>query len=214
VKRLEIEKKYANELRAIDEEIVKNQQNALLAREAAQLNFVSAVGNAVGALGGLFKKGSAAAKTAALAEIAIGTGVGFINALRIAQSSAAATGPGAALAFPIFYATQVAAVLSAASRAKAILSSGGSGSAGGGGGRGGSSPSTPSTPAPTFNAPRGLDTPQIQTGAVGSTPQSQLAQTIGMASNRPIVAQVVSSAVSSQQALDRRTNGAATLGGG
>ena len=214
VKRLEIEKKYANELRAIDEEIVKNQQNALLAREAAQLNFVSAVGNAVGALGGLFKKGSAAAKTAALAEIAIGTGVGFINALRIAQSSAAATGPGAALAFPIFYATQVAAVLSAASRAKAILSSGGSGSAGGGGGRGGSSPSTPSTPAPTFNAPRGLDTPQIQTGAVGSTPQSQLAQTIGMASNRPIVAQVVSSAVSTQQALDRRTNGAATLGGG
>jgi hypothetical protein len=212
VKRLEIEKKYANELRAIDEEIVKNQQNSLLAREAAQLNFVSAVGNAVGALGGLFKKGSAAAKTAALAEIAIGTGVGFINALRIAQSSAAATGPGAALAFPIFYATQVAAVLSAASRAKAILSSGGSGSAGGGGG--GSTPSTPSTPAPSFNAPRGMETPQIQSGTVGSTPQSQLAQSISVAQNRPIVAQVVSGAVSSQQALDRRTNGAATFGGG
>jgi hypothetical protein len=35
-----------------------------------------------------------------------------------------------------------------------------------------------------------------------------------MASNRPIVAQVVSTAVSSQQALDRRTNGASTFGGG
>ena len=215
VKRLEIEKKYANELKAIDEEIVQNQRNALLAREAAQLNFVSAVGNAVGALGGLFKKGSAAAKTAALAEIAIGTGVGFINALRIAQQSASAAGPGAALAFPIFYATQVAAVLSAASRAKAILSSGGGGgSAGGGGGRGSSSPSTPSTPAPSFNAPQGIAAPQIQTGGLGATPQSQLAQTIGQAQNRPIVAQVVSSAVSTQQALDRRTNGAATLGGG
>ena len=215
VKRLEIEKKYRDELKAINDEIETNQRNSLLAREAAQLNFVSAVGSAVGALSGLFKKGSAAAKTAALAEIAIGTGVGFINGLRIAQQSAQAAGPGAALAFPIFYATQVAAVLSAASRAKAILSSGGSGGgAGGGGGRGGSSVSTPSTPAPTFNAPQGMAAPQIMTPTLGTTPQSQLAQTIGQAQNRPIVAQVVSSAVSTQQALDRRTNGAATLGGG
>jgi len=133
--------------------------------------------------------------------------------LRIAQQSAQATGPGAAFAFPIFYATQVAAILSAASRAKAILSSGGRGGGGGGatsGGGGGASAAS----APRFSAPQGMATPQIQAGTVGSTPQSQLAQTIGMASNRPIVAQVVSSAVSSQQALDRRTNGAATLGGG
>ena len=214
VKRLEIEKKYRDELKAIDNEIETNTRNSLLARESAQLQFVSAVGSAIGALGGLLNKGSKAAKAAALAEIAINTGVGFMNGLRIAQQSSLAGGPSAALLMPIFYATQVAAVLSAASRAKAILSSGGSGSAGGGGGRGGSSPSTPSTPAPTFNAPQGIAAPQIQSGTVGSTPQSQLAQTIGMASNRPIVAQVVSSAVSSQQALDRRTNGAATLGGG
>ncbi len=213
VKRLEIIKKYADAETAIEKQLTDNKRAELLARETAQLNFVSAVGGAINALGGLFKEGSAAAKTAALAEIAIGTGVGFINALRIAQQSAQATGPGAAFAFPIFYATQVAAILSAASRAKAILSSGGRGGGGGGatsGGGGGASAAS----APRFSAPQGMATPQIQAGTVGSTPQSQLAQTIGMASNRPIVAQVVSSAVSSQQALDRRTNGAATLGGG
>jgi hypothetical protein len=213
VKRLEIIKKYADAETAIEKQLTDNKRAELLARETAQLNFVSAVGGAVAALGGLFKEGSAAAKTAALAEIAIGTGVGFINALRIAQQSAQAAGPGAAFAFPIFYATQVAAILSAASRAKAILSSGGRGGGGGGatsGGGGGASAAS----APRFSAPQGMATPQIQAGTVGSTPQSQLAQTIGMASNRPIVAQVVSSAVSTQQALDRRTNGAATLGGG
>ena len=213
VKRLEIIKKYADAETAIEKQLTDNKRAELLARETAQLNFVSAVGGAINALGGLFKEGSAAAKTAALAEIAIGTGVGFINALRIAQQSAQATGPGAAFAFPIFYATQVAAILSAASRAKAILSSGGRGGGGGGGATSGGGAS-PSASAPSFSAPQGMATPQLQTGTVGSTPQSQLAQTIGMASNRPIVAQVVSSAVSTQQALDRRTNGAATLGGG
>lgn len=215
IKRLEIIKKYADAETQIEKQLTENKRAELLARETAQLNFVSAVGGAVAALGGLFKEGSAAAKTAALAEIAIGTGVGFINALRIAQQSAAAAGPGAAFAFPIFYATQVAAVLTAASRAKAILSSGRGGGGGGGGSTsGGGGGGTSSASAPRFSAPQGMATPQIQSGMVGSTPQSQLAQTIGMASQRPIVAQVVSSAVSTQQALDRRTNGAATLGGG
>jgi uncharacterized protein YukE len=209
VKRLEIIKKYADAETAIEKQLTDNKRAELLARETAQLNFVSAVGGAVAALGGLFKEGSAAAKTAALAEIAIGTGVGFINALRIAQQSAQAAGPGAAFAFPIFYATQVAAILSAASRAKAILSSGGRG---GGGATSGGGGGTSATAPPTFNAPTAIATPQIQSANVGTTPQSQLAQTIGMASQRPIVAQVVSSAVSTQQALDRRNAGAATFG--
>lgn len=82
---------------------------------------------------------------------------------------------------------------------------------GGGGGGGGSAPSGGA--APSFNVPTAMAAPQIQTG-VGESPQTQIAQTISQAQNRPIVAQVVSSAVSTQQALDRRTNGAATLGGG
>ena len=47
--------------------------------------------------------------------------MGFAQGLSIAQQSAKATGPAAAFAFPIFYATQVAAVLAAASKAKSIL---------------------------------------------------------------------------------------------
>ena len=142
IKRLEIIKKYADAESQIDKQVTENKKAELLARQTAQLEFASAVGSALGALSGLLKEGSSAAKTAALAEIAIGTGVGFINALRIAQQSAIAGGPGAAFAFPIFYASQVAAILSAASRAKAILKSG----SGGGGGS-----DTPA-PAPTSNS--------------------------------------------------------------
>ena len=109
------------------------------AKQNAKDQFVNASRSAITALGGLFEEGSDAAKAAALADIAVGTGVGFINALDIAQKSAKAAGPGAAFAFPIFYASQIAAVLGAASRAKAILKSG-SGGAGG-------APPVPSTPS-------------------------------------------------------------------
>jgi membrane protein involved in colicin uptake len=60
-----------------------------LANEAALADakdkMVQATRDAITALGGLFKEGSDAAKAAALVDIAIGTGVGFINALDIAQ---------------------------------------------------------------------------------------------------------------------------------
>lgn len=101
--------------------------DAEAAKEQAQDEFIKASRDAINALGGLFKQGSDAAKAAALADIAIGTGIGFINALDIAQKGAKATGPAAPFAFPIFYASQLAAVLGAASRARAILKSGGSG---------------------------------------------------------------------------------------
>ena len=111
--------------KATDDEL-KNQE-ALM---TAKAEMVQATRDAVLALGGLFKEGSDAAKAAALVDIAIGTGVGFINALDIAQKGAKATGPAAPFAFPIFYASQIAAVLGAANKAKAILKSGkGGGSA-------------------------------------------------------------------------------------
>ena len=113
------------------------------AMKVAKLGVTSAIGNAMGALSGLMAEGTNAAKAAALAEIAISTGVGIVQGLDIAQKSAKATGPAAALAFPIFYATQLAAVLGAAAQAKAVMG------AGGGGGGGGSVPSvSSSTPAP------------------------------------------------------------------
>jgi len=98
---------------------------------------------AVGALANLFGQGTAAFKAAALAEIAIGTASGFINALDIAQKSAKATGPAAAFAFPIFYASQIAAVLGAVASAKQVLST----TPGGGGSIPTSRPSGASNPS-------------------------------------------------------------------
>ena len=95
----------------------------------AQLQLTQAVGDSIANLGALFEQGTKAAKTAAIADIAINTAIGFVQALDIAQKSAAGTGPAAALAFPIFYASQIAAVLGAVASAKNVLAQtpGGSG---------------------------------------------------------------------------------------
>ena len=93
------------------------------------LNFVS----------GLLQEGSKAQKVAALAEVAYNVGVGFSNGLRIAQEGSKAGGAAAPFLFPIFFATQISAVLSAAAKARAIIQSGNSSSGGTsiGGGRSG-----------------------------------------------------------------------------
>ena len=113
------------------------------AKLASQLGLVSAVGGSIKALGGLFEEGSAAAKAAALAEIAINTGLGIVQGLDIAQKSSKAAGPAAAFAFPLFYASQLAAVLGAAAQARTILGAGTGGGAGGG-----SVAAAPQPPAP------------------------------------------------------------------
>jgi len=118
------------------------------AMKVAKLGVTSAIGGAIGALGSLMAEGTAASKAAALAEIAISTGVGIVQGLDIAQKASKAAGPAAALAFPLFYATQIASVLGAAAQAKAIL----------GAGAGGASASTPSAPSST-------PAPQMMSGA-------------------------------------------------
>jgi hypothetical protein len=59
------------------------------------------IGNALGGLSALFKRYHRSSK-AALAEIAIGSAIGLINGLDIAQKSAKGTGPAAAFAFLSF----------------------------------------------------------------------------------------------------------------
>lgn len=120
-----------------------NKKSAEEAKIDVQEKILQATYDSLAALQGILKEGSDAAKAAALLDIAIKTGVGFAQGLDIAQKGAAGTGPAAPYAFPVFYAQQVAAVLGAVSRAKAILKGGGSGGAGGGGGR----VSVPSAPA-------------------------------------------------------------------
>jgi hypothetical protein len=143
---------------------VANQQAVVDALLKARLDLLDNVGAAFGALANLLGEGTAAFKAAALAEIAISTATGFINALDIAQKSAKATGPAAAFAFPIFYASQIAAVLGAVSAAKNVLttvpggggsisaqkpSSGGAPSFSGGGAFTGALPGTGGTPPVT-----------------------------------------------------------------
>lgn len=110
---LDISFKNAQDQKAIDDSVYESKK--MLASNIASV---------IGQLAGLAKEGSNTQKALALTEIAINTAVGFVQGLRIAQQSAAATGPAAAFAFPIFYAQQIGAVLAAAKQAKNILGSG------------------------------------------------------------------------------------------
>ena len=178
------------------EAIQKKEADIEQAKFDLKISLWNQTASALGGLGALFKKGTAAAKVAAIAEIAIGSATGLINGLDIAQKSAKGTGPAAAFAFPLFYATQVAAVFGAVGRAKSIL-----GSSGGGGESGASIGSgAVSTPAPpSFNV-------------VGASSTNQLAQTIGSQQQQPIKAYVVANDVTTQQGLDRNIVQSASIG--
>jgi chromosome segregation ATPase len=181
----------------INKKELEDDQKLKDAKLSAQLELAAATGAGIRAIGALFEEGTAASKAAALADIAIGTGIGFINALDIAQKSAKGTGPAAAFAFPIFYASQVAAVLGAVGQAKNILQTvkGGKGSAPSvAGGRG-----QASTAAPSFNV-------------VGTSPESQLAQTIGENEQKPVKAFVVTNEITNAQALERNIIEDASIG--
>ncbi len=95
------------------------------AKQQVRLASVDATAGILNGLASLFDENEKVQKANALAQIAIDTAMGFVNGLNIAQKSAKATGPAAAFAFPLFYASQVGAVLSAAGQAKKILGSGG-----------------------------------------------------------------------------------------
>ena len=162
----------------------------------AKLGLANAIGNIAGGLSALFEKGTTAAKIAGLAEIAIGTGVGFIQGLDIAQKGAKATGPAAPFAFPIFYATQIAAVLAAASRAKSVMTQV----------KGGSGISIPSFGAPSIPSVSTIAplSPSLQTTTLN---QAQLNQ-IGNVAAR---AYVVESDISGNQERIVRLNRAARI---
>ena len=188
----------ADKEKEISDEKLDNDTKIADAKTDLQNKLVGNVQNAVGAIGNIFEKGTAASKGAALAEIAIGTGIGFINALDIAQKSAKGTGPAAAFAFPIFYASQIAAVLGAVSQAKNILST-----VKGGGGSG----STPTAPTGGGSAPQ---PPAFN--IVGASGETQLADAIGSQTQRPARAYVVSNDVTTAQEMDRNIIEGASIG--
>lgn len=181
---VDFEVQLANDLLALEEETLQRkkefQQIELVANRQLQDAKLQIAYSGLALIGQLAGQGTAVAKAAALTDIVIGTGVGFINALQIAQKSAKATGPAAAFAFPIFYATQIAAVLGAASRAKSILSSGSISSAGGG------------MPSVSTQAPMTPQAPQAQVTQLNQ-------QSINDIGNQAVRAYVIESDVTSNQ---------------
>jgi len=115
---------HALNVEAITEESKNRQIQIDQALFDAKLELANSIGNIFGAISGLFEKNIAAQKAFAIAELAINTATAYLKGLNIAQQSAAATGPGAAFAFPLFYASQVGAILNAVGKAKSILKAG------------------------------------------------------------------------------------------
>ena len=148
---------------------------------------------AFGELGKLFKEGSKASKAAALAEIGINSALGFIQGLDIAQKGAKATGPLAPFAFPIFYGSQIAAVLSAVGKAKSVL--------GGGGGAGGA-PSVPSVPS------IGGD---LAASIPAATGLGDVVNSVNAQGQQPVEAFVISQTVTDSQEAQSYINNQRTL---
>jgi hypothetical protein len=183
-------------LQELNKKTLDNEQKTLDARLSAQLQFANAIGGILSGLSGLFEQGTAASKIAAIAEIGLGTATGFIQGLDIAQKGAKATGPAAPFAFPIFYASQIAAVLGAAGRAKQVLSQVKGGAGGVNIPRGGSFATAPVSP-------------QLSTvNTVTQLNQASINE-MGSAAGR---AYVVESDITNQQEKIVRINRAARLG--
>jgi hypothetical protein len=209
LQKTEIRKKFADERKKItDGEILteKAANQAKLELQSAYLDLAGQFGNTLQAIAGK-NKGLAIAgivieQAANIAKIVANTAAA--NAKAVAATPLTGGMPFVAIN-TASAALSIVSTIAAARKSIQQINSQPGGSGGGGGG----SLGTP----PSFAAPGGMSAPQVNAG-VGESPTSQIAQTIAASQGKPIVAQVVSSAMSSQQALDRRTNGAATFGGG
>jgi hypothetical protein len=190
------DEKAAADKKAVDDKKLADDKAIADANKFAQDANIANVQATIGALGSLFEEGTAASKVAAIADIAIGTGLGFVNGLDIAQKSAKATGPAAAFAFPLFYAAQIAAVLSAANQAKKILTT-----VPGGGGGGG-----------TISKPN-IQTPTNNFIPVGQQPAGTQLTPSFDAPTTPVRAYVISGDVSTGLEADSRLRNRRTLGG-
>jgi len=199
-KAIALAEKQAAEQNKIDEKALADKLLIDDAKIQSQFQLVALYSEAMRAISFIFERGTAASKAAAISEVAINAGLGFANALTIAQKSASATGPAAAFAFPIFYASQIASVLGAVGQAKNILSTvkGGSNLPFINGPRGGATQTASNISAPSFNI-------------VGQSGTNQLAESIGSQEKKPLKAYVVSGDVTTAQAMERNIIASASI---
>jgi hypothetical protein len=207
VKQLEIKRNYAKSIGEVEKEITNTQKAELEARAELQMAYANAVGAAgkflqqiAGENKGLAIAGIVLEQAAAIASIAVNASKNFVKdggvTSPLAWVNLAAAGIQAASA--------VMAAKKGIDAINAVKIPGGE--------SGGGSAGSVGTP-PTYSGPRGMAAPSVQGGMTTSSPTSQIAQTIGTAQAKPLKAYVLTNDVSSAQALQRRTNNAATFGG-
>jgi hypothetical protein len=201
-KKLEIRKKYGDQLVQIEKDNTAIIKAEMQARTDIQLKYADVVGQ----LGSVLQQAAGDNKGLAIAGLVIEQAAGVAKIIINTQVAAAKAG----YFTPIGIATLVSGALSVASAVMATVKGiqqinavqvpGGSGGGGGG------------MSAPSIQAPRvgTAAEPQMAEG-VGANPSSQIAQTIGNASAQPVRAYVVSQDITSQQMLDRKSNQAAVF---
>lgn len=213
LQRTEVRNKYAKERENITNQEVATEKAAQESKIALQ----NAYADLAGQFGQTLQQIAGKNKGVAIAGVIIEQAS---NIAKIVANTAAANAKAAA-AFPltggapwtiintVSAGLSIASTIAAASKAISQIKSTNSESATGGG-----VGASASAPPPTYGgAPSAMASPQIQTGQ-GINASSQIAQTVAAASGKPVRAYVVSGDVSSAQALDRRTNVAATFSGG
>ena len=220
--RNEIIQKYAQKERDVEKDITATKKAEIQARTDIQLQYADTLQR----LGSLIGQIAGDNKDLAIASIIIEQGAALAKVIISTMSANAAA---TAAAAP-FVANPFTAIPASANLARVILMNNITGaiSAAGiiagavkgisainsakvpGGSGGGSASSNAAIPAYT-GGPTAMPTPQI-TGTEATTPGSQIAQTIAASSGKPVRAYVVSGDISSQQALDRKTNRGATFG--
>lgn len=210
----EIRKKYADARARITAGEVATEKAAVEAKREINLKYLqlaeqfgSVLQQVAGKNKALAIAGVVIQQAAAIGQIVANTGIA--NAKAVAASWITGGQPWVTIN-TISAALSIASTIASAVKSiqqinQAGASAGVSGGAAGGGG------SVSAAPPPTFQGAPSVGVPQIQTGGEAS-PGTQIAQTIAASSNRPVRAYVVSGDITSQQALDRRTNRAATFG--
>jgi hypothetical protein len=220
--RLEIIEKYAKLERENEKAITDTKRAEMQARMQMLLqyaDYAQQIGGIIGQIAGENKSlaiaGVIIEQGAALGKVLIGTASGILGAkangainplnavpggTAIVQASVARQILGLKIQGALSSAAIIAGAANSINQINKAKTPGGGGSAGGGAGA--------SAPSYSGGAPT-MATPQVQVGQ-GIDATTQIAQTIN-AAQKPIEAYVVSQKISSQQALDRRTNSAATF---
>jgi hypothetical protein len=205
----EIRKKYADQRRGITDQEIATEKAAAQAKHDINMQYLDLVSQ----FGNLLSQIAGKNKALAISGIIISQAASIAKIVASTAAGIAALIPGLPLTAPSILITKISAglgiasTIAAASKAIGEINAAPGPSAGGGGG-GGVQMSAP----PALPTVAGMAAPQIQT-AGGQSSSSQIAETIAMAQSKPTRAYVVSQDISSNQALDRRTNRAATFTG-